>query len=104
MAVCKGIVMGKDANLLACNGGSIVLTKEWAGYVLGMVKYRVNIKIKVTIGDFDKLKKLFLLDIRSILQMDEVPAQLIINWDKTGIKYVPASTWTMKQVYRIKPN
>ena len=34
MAVGEGIVMGKDANLLACNGGSIVLTKEWARYVL----------------------------------------------------------------------
>ena len=29
MAVGKGIVMGRDANLLACNGGSIVVTKEW---------------------------------------------------------------------------
>ena len=101
MAVGEGIVMGRDANLLACNGGSIVLTKEWARYVLqrmGMVKHRANTKTKVTVEDFEELKKLFLLDVRNIVQMDEVPAQLIINWDQTGIDYVPASNWTMEQV------
>ena len=84
--------MGKDANLLACNGGSIVLTKEWARHVLqrmGMVKHRVNTKTKVAVGDFDEYKKLFLLDIRNIVRMDEVSAQLIINW------HVPASNWMM---------
>ena len=30
--------------------------------------------------------------------MDEVPGQLIINWDQTGINYVPASNWTTEQV------
>ena len=101
MAVGEGIVMGRDANLLACNGESIVLTKEWVNYVLqrmGMVKCRANTKTKVTVKDFDELKKLFLLDIRNIVQMDEVPAQLIINWDQTGINYVPVSSWTMEQV------
>ena len=57
MAVGQGIVMGRDANLLACNGGSIILTKEWARYILqrmGMVKRRANTKTKVTVEDFDK--------------------------------------------------
>ena len=51
MAVDEGIEMGRDANLLACNGGSITLTKQWARYVLqrmGMVKCRANTKKKVT--------------------------------------------------------
>ena len=52
----------------------------------------------MTVEDFDELKKLFLLDIRNIVQMDEVSAQLIINWDQTGINYVPASNWTVEQV------
>ena len=30
--------------------------------------------------------------------MDEVPTQLIINWDQTGINYVPVANWTMEQV------
>ena len=71
MAVGQGILMGRDANLLACNGGSIILTKEWARYVLqrmGMVKCRVNTKTKVTVEDFDKLKMLFLLDIKMLFR------------------------------------
>ena len=58
----KGIVMGKDSNLLACNGGGIVLTKDWASNVLrkmGMVKRRANTKPKVTVEEFDETKKLF---------------------------------------------
>ena len=28
--------------------------------------------------------------------MEEIPDDLIINWDQTGIKYVPVSNWTME--------
>ena len=27
--------------------------------------------------------------------MEEIPAQLVINWDHTGIHYVLVSNWTM---------
>ena len=30
IAAAEGIVMNKDSNLLACNGGGINLTKYWA--------------------------------------------------------------------------
>ena len=58
IGVRQGIVMGKNANLLACNGGGIVLTKDWARNVLrrmGMVKQRENIKAKVTVEEFDEI-------------------------------------------------
>ena len=29
------------------------------------------------------------------VEMKEIPAELILNWDQTGIKIVPSSTWTM---------
>ena len=67
IGIGKGIVMGKDSNLLACNGEGIVLTKDWAGNVLrrmGMIKRRANTKAKVTVKEFDEIKKLFLLDKR----------------------------------------
>ena len=28
--------------------------------------------------------------------MLEIPASLVINWDQTGIHYVPVSSWTME--------
>ena len=31
------------------------------------------------------------------MEMDEVPAELVINWDQTGINYVPVSSWTMAE-------
>ena len=53
IGIGKGIVMGKDSNLLVCNGGGIhvVLTKDWARNVLkrmGMVNRRANTKAKVS--------------------------------------------------------
>ena len=30
-----------------------------------------------------------------IVAIEEVPPCLVINWDQTGIKYVPVSNWTM---------
>ena len=28
--------------------------------------------------------------------MLEIPVSLVINWDQTGIQYVPVSSWTME--------
>ena len=100
IAVGTGIVMNSDANLLVANGGHIDLTKHWAKYLLsrmGFVKRRVNSKAKVTVEHFDELKKLFLLEFNSVVEMDEVPPQLVINWDQTGINYIPISSWTMEE-------
>lgn len=29
--------------------------------------------------------------------MDEVPSQLVINWDQTGINYIPVFSWMMEE-------
>ena len=63
---------------------------------MGTVKRRANTKAKVTVEEFDETKKLLLLDIKNTTHMDEIPPQLIINWDHTGINYVPVSSWTME--------
>ena len=100
IAVGTGIVMNNGANLLIANGGHIDLTKHWAKYLLsrmGFVKRRANTKAKVTVEHFDELKKLFLLEFNNVVEIDEVPAELIINWDQTGINYIPVSSWTMEE-------
>jgi len=43
------------------------------------------------------MKELYLLKFSNAIDMDEVPEQLVINWDQTGINYVPVSSWTMEQ-------
>ena len=96
----EGIVRSKDSNLLSCNGGHISLTKDWAKSLLrrmGYVKRRASTKAKVTVQDFEDVKAQFLLDIKAVAEMDEVPSELIINWDQTGIHYVPVAAWTMEK-------
>ena len=62
---------------------------------MGLRKRRGNTKAKVSIPDFQKVKAQYLLDIKMVVEMDDIPPQLIINWDQTGIEYVPVSSWTM---------
>ena len=45
--------------------------------------------------NFDAVKEQYLLDVKNVIEMDEIPDQLVINWDQTGIHYVPVLSWTM---------
>ena len=54
-------------------------------------------KSKQTVANFSKLKQSFLADVVATVTMEDIPPELILNWDQTGIKMVPCSTWTMEQ-------
>ena len=45
--------------------------------------------------NYEELKQQFLLHIRAVVEMEEIPPQLVFNWDQTGISVVPGSAWTM---------
>ena len=93
-----GIVKSQDSNLLHDNGGHLEITRQWAKHFLhriGYSKRRVTTKASVSDFDFANLKAQFLFDIAVIVNMEEIPESLIINWDHTGINYVPVSNWTM---------
>ena len=95
IASAKGIIMYKDPNLLA----RINLTKGWAKYLLhrmGYVKRKATSKAKVTVKNFEELKEQFLLEINHVIVMDEILANLVINFDQTGLHFVPVSEWTME--------
>lgn len=96
IASAEGILLSKDANILK----RITLTKDWAKSLLirmGMVKRRVSSKAKVDVEKFEALRQGFLLDIKNIVSLEEIPPDLIINWDQTGINYVPVDSWTMEK-------
>ena len=100
MACAEGIVKSYDSNLLECNGGHIVLTKGWAKYLMkcmGFVKRRASTKAKVSVSDFEQLKAQFIFDVKALIEMEEIPGALVINWNQTGVHYVPVSSWTMAQ-------
>ena len=102
MGYVEGIVRNVDSNLLACNGGHILITKFWAQSLLsrmGFVKRRCNTKAKWPlrlVQNFDEIKAQFLLDIKTVISFEEIPA--CSASDKRGfIMYLlgPA-LWTKK--------
>ena len=36
-------------------------------------------------------------DVATTVEMEEIPGDLILNWNQTGIRFVPSSTWTMER-------
>lgn len=49
MACAQGVMKSYDSNLLECNGGHILLTKNWAKYLMermGFVKRRASTKLR----------------------------------------------------------
>ena len=47
--------------------------------------------------DFASLKNSFLADVVATVRVEEILAELILNWDQTGIKIVPSYAWTLEQ-------
>ena len=67
-------------------GGHLTLSKEWGKSVLrrmGFFKRKANTKVKVSVEDFEK-KDIFLADIKAIVTMEEIPPELVLNWDQIG--------------------
>ena len=62
---------------------------------MGYVKRKATSKAKVTVENLSTLKQQYLLDIKGTVEMEEIPQDLILNWDQTAIHYVPVSSWTM---------
>ena len=92
------MVKKKDPRSLTVNGDHISLSKDWAHYMLqriGFVKRKGTTKGTLQVENFEEEKHQFLFDIKVIVTIEEVPPCLVINWDQTGIKYVPVSNWTM---------
>ena len=63
--------------------------------MMGFVKRQASTKAKVSVSDFVQLKSQFVFDVKAIIEMEEIPGELVINWDQTGIQYVPVSSSTM---------
>ena len=89
----EGILLSKNQSL-----STDCLTQDWDNYLftrMGLVKRKGNTKAKVDVEKFNEVKKLFHQDIWNVIVMDEMPAELVINWDQTGLNYVLISQWTM---------
>ena len=99
VAAARGILVSCDRSKLAEFGGHIDLGRHWAYGLLDHMKFvrrkATTAKSKHTPKDFASLKESFLDDVVATVTMENIPMELILNWDQTGIKMVPSSGWTM---------
>ena len=88
----EGILLRKDAVISTdSRTPNIYLhVKEW-GWLKEKVAPRQRYKLKIS----KKFKKFFCPGY--VMVMDEVPLELVVNWDQTGLKYVPVSEGTMAE-------
>jgi len=99
MASTCGILLCTDRSKLAEFGGHIELNWHWAYSLLDRMHF-VKRKVKTAKSEhapksFTQLKNTFLEDVISMVQMEDISPELILNWDQTGIKLVLSSAWTM---------
>ena len=98
MVVAEGIVASRDQGLLAQHGGHIQITNNCARSLLtrmGYIKRKCSNAGKVAVPRFLELQGDFLADIQAEVVMNEIPTELILNWDQTALHLVPTGQWPM---------
>uniref|UniRef100_A0A1X7UK74 DDE-1 domain-containing protein n=1 Tax=Amphimedon queenslandica TaxID=400682 RepID=A0A1X7UK74_AMPQE len=83
-----------------CNGGHFFLKKGWAKCFLkeiNFVKRKATTKGKVSVENIDELERRYLIDIKAAVPIDDIPHDLVLNWDQTGLNYAAMSQWTMEK-------
>ena len=77
------------------------LNKFWAHSLMKRMNFvqrkATTSKSKSSLVDFEEKKAEFLDAVAEAVVMEEIPAELVLNWDQTGIKLVPSSVWTMER-------
>lgn len=101
VAAARGILLTCNRSMLAEYGGHVELNVDWAYSLLRRMKFVqrkvTTAKSKHAVAEFRELKEQFLAEVVATVEMEEIPPELILNWDQTGIKIVPSSTWTMER-------
>ena len=107
MAAAEGIVSARDFSKLSSHGGHILITKSWARSLLnrmGYVKRKCSTSGKIPSAQFEESREIFLADVAAEVVMNEIPMNLIINWDQTALSIIPTGEWTMeKQGAKVVP-
>ena len=64
---------------------------------MGYVKDKACSTAKVEPLHYEELKEQYILDTKVVVEMEDVPLDLIMNWDHTGINIVPGCPWTIEE-------
>ena len=94
----QGLLLASNRNMLV-EYGHVEINRAWAESFLERMEYvmqkATTSKSKYNLTDFKQVKKQFLKEVADIVVMEEIPPELVLNWDQTGLNVVPASVWTM---------
>ena len=64
---------------------------------MGYVKRRASTKAKENTDDFEAVKAQVWSDIKSVVEMEEIPYNLIVNWGQTSMFIIPVGSWNMEK-------
>ena len=98
IAVAKGLALAMDCTRLTEYGSSATLTTPWAKSLLrwmNSIKRRVTTKCNLPSEYLVEVKQSFLTKMLETVSLEEIPTDLIFNWDKTCITLVLTAIWTM---------
>ena len=100
IAAAHGIVEAENRALLAGNGGHLDIGRDYARSLMrrmNLVKRKGTKTARKLPDDFQDLKQAFLDKIVKCVNDYNIPHELIINFDQTGLKMVPTSEWTLEE-------
>ena len=100
IAGARGLLKRMDRTRLAEYGGPATLSRGWAKSLLQRMKFcrrMCTTKAQFPPERVKELKVDFLQSIVATVVMEEIPVELILNWDQTGLNLVPASNWTLER-------
>ncbi|KAH3834639.1 hypothetical protein DPMN_107971 [Dreissena polymorpha] len=64
---------------------------------MGFVKRKGTKATKFLPTDFQSIQEGFLAKVNKVVNEENVPDSLFINWDQTGCHMVPGGEWTMEE-------
>ena len=82
VSAAEGIIKSYNGGLLESNGGHIKCTKHWAKHFLtrlGYVKQKATTKASISNIDFEAQFEQFLFYIQTIIEMEDIPNELVIS-------------------------
>ena len=100
VAADRRIISHKKPSLLKEYGGTLELSQKWAESFLqrrGFVRRKATKAARKLPPNYPDLKVTFLKRIEDEVKTNDIPPDLIINWDQTGSKLVPVNSWTMAE-------
>ena len=59
------------------------------------IKEKATTEFKLDVEHFEEMKEQFLIDIKEVVIMEEIPDSLIINWDQPVSTISSVSEWTV---------